>query len=206
MPMQCIGTLPHQSKMYSLIHDCEKTLDPDITDLFEREANVFAAETMFQGGLFAEEAHQSAFAIKVPRDLATKYGASKYSTFRRYVTTNPAACCVIVLEPVLKGEGKEFSAEIRRIIVSKTFHLNFDHAAFGSVIGHRHLLGHMAPVGRRMTARRDIKLKDRNGAVRQCSAEAFDTKHQIFILIQDHGLAPSKIILPSRTAISSLRS
>ncbi len=30
------GTLPHQSKVYSLIHDCEKTLDPDITDLFER--------------------------------------------------------------------------------------------------------------------------------------------------------------------------
>ena len=197
------GTLPHQSKVYSLIHDCEKTLDPEITDLFEREANVFAAEAMFQGGLFAEEAHQSAFAIKVPLELATKYGASKYSTFRRYVSTNPSACCVIVLEPVVKGVGKEFSAQIRRVIVSKTFHVNFDLAAFGPAIGHRHLLGHMVPIGRRMTARRNIKLTDRNGATRKCSAEAFDTKHQIFILIQDHGLAPSKIMLPSRVAISS---
>jgi hypothetical protein len=62
--------------MYSLIHDCEKTLDPEITDLFEREANVFAAETMFQGGLFAEEAHQSASGSKCrwtwPRSTARR--------------------------------------------------------------------------------------------------------------------------------------
>ena len=196
------GTLPHQNKVYSLIHDCDKTLDPEITDLFEREANVFAAEALFQGGLFAEEAHQSAFGIAVPLALATKYGASKYSTFRRYVSTNSAACCVIVLDQVVKGIGNEFSAGIRRVIVSNTFHVNFNHAAFGSAIGNGHLLGHMVPVGRRMTGRRDIKLIDRNGATRKCTAEAFDSKHQIFILIQDHGLAPSKMALPARAAVS----
>ncbi len=47
------GTLPHQSKVYALIHDCEKTLDAEITDLFEREANVFASEALFQGEVFA---------------------------------------------------------------------------------------------------------------------------------------------------------
>jgi hypothetical protein len=52
------GTLPHQSKVYALIHDCEKTLDADITDLFEREANVFASEALFQGEIFAKEAQQ----------------------------------------------------------------------------------------------------------------------------------------------------
>jgi len=50
------GFMPHQSKLYALIHDCEKTLDPDTTDLFEREANVFASEALFQGNGFAEEA------------------------------------------------------------------------------------------------------------------------------------------------------
>ena len=92
------GFLPHQSGLFGLIHDCEKTLDPDITDLFEREANVFAVEVMFQGATFAAEAHADTFGMKVPMQLAKKYGASNYSAFRRYVTTNPAACCVIVLD------------------------------------------------------------------------------------------------------------
>jgi Zn-dependent peptidase ImmA (M78 family) len=200
------GTLPHQSKVYSLIHDCEKTLDPDITDLFEREANVFAAEVLFQGVLFAEEAHQSAFALKVPLALASKYGASKYSTFRRYISTNPSACCVIVLEPVISGPDKQFSAQIRRVIASTTFHVNFDCLAFGPAISHAHLLGHMVPIGKTMTGRRNIKLADRNGERRNCTAEAFDSTHQIFILIQDLGLSSSKIILPSAVASVQVRS
>jgi hypothetical protein len=57
------GTLPHQSKVYALIHDCEKTLDAEITDLFEREANVFASEALFQGEIFAKEAQQLHFGI-----------------------------------------------------------------------------------------------------------------------------------------------
>ncbi|MGO9847927.1 MAG: ImmA/IrrE family metallo-endopeptidase, partial [Methylocella sp.] len=88
------GFLPHQSGLFALIHDCEKTLDPDTTDLFEREANVFAVEVMFQGQAFAEEAHAEEFGIKVPMRLAKKFGASNYSAFRRYVATNPGACCV----------------------------------------------------------------------------------------------------------------
>jgi Zn-dependent peptidase ImmA (M78 family) len=87
------GTLPHQSRVYQFIHDCEKTLDPEITDLFEREANVFASEVLFQGDVFSTEAHDHKFGIRVPMDLAKKFGASNYSTFRRYVMTNPHACC-----------------------------------------------------------------------------------------------------------------
>ena len=59
------GTIPHQSKVYRLIHDCEKTLDSDIADLFEREANVFASEVLFQREGFSLEAHdQKASASK----------------------------------------------------------------------------------------------------------------------------------------------
>jgi Zn-dependent peptidase ImmA (M78 family) len=192
------GTLPHQSKVYSLIHDCEHTLDPDITELFEREANVFAAEVLFQGTLFAEEAHQSNFSMNVPINLSKKYGASAYSTFRRYVTTNPSACCLLVLDPVVRGEGKQFTANVRRIVTTNTFHTIFDGERFGSAISNRHILGHVVPVGRRMTAARKIKLTDRNGDQRHCTAEAFNSTHHIFLLIKDEGPAPT-IILPSRT-------
>jgi hypothetical protein len=40
------GTLPHQAKVYRLIHDCEKTLDAEITDLFEREAMYYCLLTV----------------------------------------------------------------------------------------------------------------------------------------------------------------
>jgi IrrE N-terminal-like domain len=199
------GTLPHQSKVYALIHDCEKTLDPDVTDLFEREANAFASEVLFQGKLFAEEAHQSAFGINIPMALAGKYGASRYATFRRYVETNPAACCVLVLNPPVKGEGKAFTAEVRRRVVSKTFHRMFDITSLGDSIHVGHFLGHLVPVGRRMTKRREITLTDRNGDKRKCSAEAFSSGHQVFLLIKDEGLktASGIVLLPSSSMVRS---
>jgi hypothetical protein len=199
------GILPHQRKAYSLIQDCEGNLDPDITELFEREANVFASEVLFQGKLFADEAHQSAFGMKVPIQLAKKYGTSNYSAFRRYVSTSPHACCLLVLEPVVVGEGRKFVAEVRRIISTDSFHKIFDGQRFGSAIHQSHILGHVVPVTRRMTACRKIKLTDRNGNCRNCTAEAFDATHQIFMLIRDQGPA-STIILPSTKFTASLRS
>jgi hypothetical protein len=199
------GILPHQRKAFSLMQDGQENLDPDITDLFEREANVFAAEVLFQGGLFADEAHQSDFGMKVPIELAKKYGASNYSAFRRYVSTSPHACCLLVLEPVVKGVGNQFAAEVRRIIPTTTFHTIFDSERFGEAIHQSHILGHIVPVNRRMTASRKIKLTDRNGNNRNCTAEAFNATHQILILIRDQGPA-STIILPSKRFTASIRS
>lgn len=185
------STLPHQSKMYALIHDSEDSLDPYITDLFEREANVFAAETLFQGARFASEAHDSSFGMKVPLELSGKFGASNYATFRRYVTTNPSACCVIVLNPPTLGNGNAFNAQIRRTIVSQTFNTIFDPLDFGLEITNAHYLGHLVPARRKMTGRRQIKMHDRNGTSRSCSAEAFNSTHHMFILIRDEGPAPT---------------
>jgi hypothetical protein len=198
------GILPHQMKAYSLMQDCQESLDPEITDLFEREANVFAAEVLFQGNVFANEAHQSAFGMAVPINLAKKYGTSNYAAFRRYVSTSPHACCLLVLEPVVVGEGKQFTAEVRRIIPTVSFHMIFDGERFGSAIHQSHILGHVVPVKRRMTASRKIKLTDRNGNYRNCTAEAFNATHQILILIRDLGPA-STIILPTKRFLASMR-
>ncbi len=181
--------------MYSLIHDSENSLGPYITDLFEREANVFAAESLFQGARFSEEARQYDFGMKVPLALSDRYGASVYSTFRRYVTTSSNSCCVIVLEPAVMGEGKEFSAVIRRTVVSETFNMIFAPLDFGPCIHHRHYLAQLLHVGRKMTGRRSITIFDRNGTRRRCSAEAFNSKHHMFVLIKDNGPAPT-ILLP----------
>jgi len=192
------GTLPHQSKVYRFIHDCEKTLDPDITELFDREANVFASEVLFQGDIFSKEAHDREFGIKVPMSLAKKFGASQYSTFRRYVGTSPHACCVVVLEPFDRDEEGGFSAAVRRIVSSETFHRIYDSESLFLVISPSHALGPVIPAaGKRMTFHKEIVLIDRNRDERVCIGEAFDTKHHTLILIRDIGpRTKSGIVMP----------
>lgn len=193
------GTLPHQSKVYRLIHDCEQTLNPDITELFEREANVFASEALFQGEVFAREARDLVFSIKTPIALARKFGASNYATFRRYVIANSAACCVVVLEPAVYRADGRFTAEVRRIVMSKSFEIMYDGRALSVAVTGSHPLAPAVPMHRRrMVYEQEIVLADRNGDERRCIAEGFDTKHQVLILIRDSGVrARAGILVPS---------
>jgi IrrE N-terminal-like domain len=196
--------LPHQQKMYRLMQDCEESIDPDITDLFEREANVFASEVFFQGEVFSNEAHGQSFSIKVPMGLADKFGASRYSAFRRYVTTNPHACCVVALEPPTTNlEDGARSAEVRRVVMSKSFEALYDGQVLCSKVTGAHPLVPVIPA-KRMTFDREVVLKDRNGDERLCIAEALDTKHQVLVLIRDIGprTRAGIIVLPAIVRVS----
>jgi hypothetical protein len=202
------GTMPHQSKVYSLIHDCEKTLDPEIADLFEREANVFASEALFQGELFAQHAQDLKFGIKTGMALAKQFGGSNYATFRRYVTSNASACCLVVLEPKLTYDNVGFRADIRRVVVSKTFHRMYDAAGFGIAVTSGHPLASLVPRGtkQRMVARREFVLTDRNGDTRTCTGEAFKTPHQILVLIRDDRPKVKLVALPGEASFQDLKS
>lgn len=199
------GSLPHQSRVYALIHDCLQTLDPDTTDLFEREANVFASEVMFQRETFSRHAHEQEFGVKVPMGLAKQFGASNYATFRRYVGTNPRACCLIVLEPVQRMAIGNFTAEIRRIVASQSFNDIYDALRFGAKITERHALARAVPLGRRFVYPREIALFDRNGDARECRVEAFDTTHQVLVLILDtKPFTRRSVVLPKIADIVAL--
>jgi Zn-dependent peptidase ImmA (M78 family) len=63
------GTLPHQSKVYAVMHDCEKTLDAEITDLFEREANVFASEALSREMFSRRKRSNSTLGLRRPSPL-----------------------------------------------------------------------------------------------------------------------------------------
>jgi Zn-dependent peptidase ImmA (M78 family) len=193
------GTLPHQSKIYKLIHDCEQTLNSDITDLFEREANVFASEVLFQGDVFSTEAHDQDFSMKVPINLAKKFGASNYATFRRYVTTNHRACCVVVLEPSEYDDRGLFTATVRRVVMSTSFELIYDGKVLCRTVNNSHPLAPAVPgKGRRMISAREIIMIDRNGDQRVCMAEAFNTTYQTLLLLRDVGRHSSNsIVVPA---------
>lgn len=178
------GSMPHQTKMYALMHDCDQTLDDQTKDLFEREANVFASEVMFQGRIFQQHALDSAFSLKNAMTLATQFGGSNYSTFRRYVNVNPHACCLVVVEPEsLISSGGRY--EVRRVIASTSFAARYDHNALAASVGPGHPLKSLMPYGKqRMVAERSFSLTDRSGNAQTFLGETFKAK-QILMLFRE---------------------
>ena len=178
------GFMPWQSKAYALMEDCEKSLSPDIADEFDREANAFASEVLFQLDTFDREAEERKFEIWTPIKLSGKYGASIYASIRRYVRGNVRACAVLVLEPPQITQGSGFRATFRRFVASPRFA-----EIFGAIDWPNHFtpddqIGGMVPLGRRKASRkREIVVRDQNGDEHLCIAEAFTQTHQVFVLV-----------------------
>jgi IrrE N-terminal-like domain len=174
--------LPTHRKIFRIFQDCEKTLEPDIADLFEREANNFARFVLFQGDAYRDIAADHALEIKTPIKLAGRFGASIYASCREFARTNHRACAVYVLEPVVYCAQSGVRAEVRRIEVSPSFAQRFGRPT-DTVVTRYHSLGRVLPVGRRMTRPTPISITDRNGQAHECLAEAFDTTFNVLILV-----------------------
>jgi hypothetical protein len=149
--------------------------------------------------VFAEQAHDRQFGIKTAMALAKQFGGSNYATFRRYVTTNPRACCLIVLEPASPDGLGGFRANIRRVVASTSFDRIYDSAALALPVTSQHALRSLVPRGKqRMIAPRGVQLTDRNGEPRECIGEAFHTGHQTLVLLRDHRpINTTTVIMPS---------
>ncbi len=92
--------LPWQRKTFAMLEDSDREIDPETHDLYERKANNFASEVMFQLDAFARIASDHRFGIRTVLDLSRDFGSSVYSAARRYVATrSQEACLLMVLEP-----------------------------------------------------------------------------------------------------------
>lgn len=179
------GYLPWQRDTYAFMEDGESTLDPEITEVFERQANVFASEVLFQLDLFQEDAASRPFELKTPLALASRYGASAYATIRRYVTTSPRACAVLVLDPPVYQVGLGETYSVRRPIQSARFTEKFGRVTWPAMYVRRDPLGAKLPQGRfnqRFTKRCQIDLLA-TGSSEKFYLEAFDSKFAVFALI-----------------------
>jgi hypothetical protein len=188
------GFLPWQRPMYALVEDCEQSLDPEVADLFDREANVFASEVLFQLDAFSQEAENHSFGIMTPVNLSKKYGASIYASIRQYVSKNHRMCAVVVLNPPEFVPGDGFRASLRRVVMSERFKAQFGGRKWEMCFTPADPIGAMVPLGkRRASGKRGLELTDDSGNLRDCVAEAFTQKHQVFILI---------LVVRSRTSTS----
>jgi len=177
------GFLPWQTPMYGLVEDSKEELDPETADLFDREANVFASEVLFQLDTFSERLADADFSIWSPVREAKKFGASNYAALRQYVSKNPRDCTVVVLnKPEITDDG--FKISLRRFIQSTSFSERFGEIKWQEVFGPDDQIGQMVPLeGRRASGQRDFLMYDKNKETVVCRAEAFFTGHNVFVLI-----------------------
>ena len=166
-------------------------LEPDISDLFEREANNFARFVLFQGDGYRDMAADHPLSIKTPMKLAPKFGASIYASCREFARTNHRACAVYVLEPIKYHPERDARAEVRRIEVSASFARQFRRPT-ETVITRMHSLGRVLPIGRKMTKATPVSMTYFDGKAHQCLAEAFDTTFNVLILVY-----PKKALTPN---------
>lgn len=191
------GFLPWQRPMYALVQDCEHALDPDTAELFDREANTFASEVLFQLDAFRDQAEELPFGIFTPVNLAKRYNASAYAAIRQYVSKNHRTCVVLVLNPPEIGVAAGFQATLRRVIVSESFKAMFRAHTWAEVFTPDDDIGRLVPLGkRRASGRQQLGLTDDNGTLQDCVAESFSSGHQVFVLIHvNKALTSSRVIL-----------
>lgn len=178
------GFLPWQRPMYAVVEDCEKSLDPETADLFDREANVFASEVLFQLNTFRDMAEEKPFSIWTPVRMAPTFNASLYASIRQYVSKNHRACAVVILNMPQLEEHVGFRASVRRVVQSNSFTATFGRCAWKESYTPDDEIGALVPLGgRKGSGRRQLGLTDANGTVHECVAEAFTNKQQVFVLI-----------------------
>ena len=178
------GFLPWQRPMYALVEDCDKALDEQAAALFDREANVFAAEVLFQLDHFRDVAEGEKFSIWTPVKLAKTFDASIYACVRQYVSKNHRACAVVVLNMPELIEGDGFRATLRRAVQSDSFTARFGAYAWRSVYTPNDDIGAFVPMnGYKSSGKRALVLVDQNGDRHECIAESFTQTHQVFVLI-----------------------
>ena len=174
--------IPWHRKLFRIFPDCDKTLHPEVSNLFEREANNFARYVLFQGDGFSKLAADSNLSIRSPMDLAKRFGASVYASCREFARTNHRACAIYILEQIEFGAPFGAKADVRRIEVSPSYFKRFG-VPQDQVITLDHPIGSALPIGRRSTKPRTTLLPDRNGKMLECVMEAFDTTFNVIILI-----------------------
>ena len=175
--------LPWQRDTFAILEDSANTLDPDVREQFEREANVFTTEVLFQLDSFQQEVADHPLNLKLPMKLAKRYGASVYSTITRYVSSHHRSCVVLVLDQPESYTETSFSVSLRRSIQSRLFTRQYGEISWPEIYFAGDSFTAFLPINRKITSPRELILTTGSGEQVPCIAEAFNNSYQMFVLI-----------------------
>ena len=178
--------LDWQRSTYEILEDSESELDHDTQDLFEREANCFASEVLFQVDTFTVEAADHKFGLKAPIQLAKKYGPSLYSTLRRYVSTHSHPCLLVVFNPPLTCPKNGIQLSLRRAVPSVPFTKKYGTPDWKTLCDGSNFIGHLP--ANKFTAPTMLLLPLHPQARTPFILEGFNSTRQVFFLLYPAGL------------------
>jgi hypothetical protein len=109
--------LPEHHATYQILEDSETELAEETRDEFERAANCFSSDVLFQLDGFTTKALDCEFGIGAPvKQLSKLFGTGIYSTIRRYTEVCGKRAAVLICD-----KGPEESLLVRRFIASRQF-------------------------------------------------------------------------------------
>lgn len=111
-----------------LFLDDDQTLSWWTRARLEREANKVAADLLFQGPRFIQEALDFPISCKSILELAPRYAASYEATLRRFTENHVLPCAVLVYDKVAKPSESDFTEDQYRLqytITSEPFRKRF---------------------------------------------------------------------------------
>ncbi len=176
------GFLPHQRKMYEFMEDGMFELDPETEDLFEREANNFASETLFQLDKYEKIAANYVISIKAPIDLSKKFGSSIYASMRRYVQTHFAPLALAVYDLPEEGQKSAQFCLRRNPLHSASFIKKFGLIRMPKSCNETDYLGSILKSAK-LQIHHLCMLKDLNGDFYESSLHIFSNSYEKFVML-----------------------
>lgn len=114
------GVLTWQNDIMLALDD-DITLNAQIEEQFEAEANYFASITLFQHDRFLDEIEKSNLGIATVMQMSKKFGSSVHSALRNYVLNSKNRCGLLVLNPIKNENGKINFLQTRDLFYSAPF-------------------------------------------------------------------------------------
>lgn len=166
--------------------DTAQTLHPDWQEMLESEANFGAAEMMFCGALFAEEARDTVPCWASVCELQHRYGKSLTATLRRYVDSRPDVPMAMLVSTPRWSVGTEAGSQrCRHCVRSACFEERFGHVSREALL---HLVDGVACQRRGgPVADCESVLQDGNGGKSRFRVETFYNRYDLLTLIVEVG-------------------
>jgi len=167
-----------QRDIYLYAQEGGTELRHDIRDRFEREANQFAWELLFQLDHFRHDAERGEFSLRTPVQLARRYGTTCYAAIRWFVKTNRRACALLIMGPSHHAGDSAWS--LRRIMQSPRFTRCFGQVPWPKVLNHTVNAEQLASLD--YGARLQFCLLDLNQHPVDCEMQSFCSEPYHFVL------------------------